>query len=71
MNNHLKQMMLDHGLHKHISEDCQHRMEMLYNLIIEECIEVIHKQDHFPPGYFYGKNARIYETALKIHFGLQ
>ena len=37
MNERLKQIMLEHGLHKHISEDCQHRMEMLYELIIKEC----------------------------------
>ena len=40
MNERLKQIMLEHGLHKHISEDCQHRMEMLYELIVKECAEV-------------------------------
>ena len=37
MNERLKQIMLEHGLHKHISEDCQHRMEMLYESIVREC----------------------------------
>ena len=40
MNERLKQIMLEHGLHKHISEDCQHRMEMLYELIVKECAEL-------------------------------
>ena len=33
--------MLNHGLHKHITEDCQHRMEMLAELIVRECIDKI------------------------------
>lgn len=61
-------MMIDHGLHKHISEDCQHRMEMLYDLIIKECIEVIYTQDRIPEGYNYGKGAAIHEAALRKHF---
>lgn len=38
MNQRLKQILLEHGLHKNISEDCQSRMEMLYQLIVEECV---------------------------------
>jgi hypothetical protein len=36
--------MLDHGLHKHITEDCQHRMEMLAELVAEECAQICGSQ---------------------------
>lgn len=44
MKERLKQIMLDHGLHKHITEDCQHRMEMLAELIAEECAQICGSQ---------------------------
>jgi len=44
MNERLKQIMLDHGLHKHITEDCQHRMEMLAELVAEECAQMCGSQ---------------------------
>jgi hypothetical protein len=39
MNERIAELMRDHGLHKHISADCQHRMEMLAEVIIEDCID--------------------------------
>ena len=45
MNERLKQIMTNHGLHKYIAEDCQHRMEMLYNLIVQDCIRVCDQVD--------------------------
>ncbi len=44
MNERLKQLMLDHGLHKHITDDCQRRMEMLAELIAEECAQICGSQ---------------------------
>lgn len=44
MNERIKQIMLDHGLHKHISEDCQHRMEILAELVAEECAQICGSQ---------------------------
>lgn len=44
MKERIKQIMLDHGLHKHISEDCQHRMEMLAELVAEECAQICGSQ---------------------------
>ena len=44
MNKRLRQIMLDHGLHKHITEDCQHRMEMLAKLVAEECAQICGSQ---------------------------
>ncbi len=43
MNERLKEIMLERGLHKHISEDCQHRMEMLAELIVRECMNICKK----------------------------
>jgi len=37
MNEQVADLMRRHGLHKNISEDCQHRMEMLAELIVQEC----------------------------------
>jgi len=37
VNEQLKTLMIKHGLHKHITEDCQNRMEMLAELIVSEC----------------------------------
>jgi hypothetical protein len=39
MNERIAELMRDHGLHKHISADCQHRMEMLAEVIIKDCID--------------------------------
>lgn len=46
MNSQLKELMLKNGLHKYITEDCEHRMEMLYNLMVLECIKIL--VDHTP-----------------------
>lgn len=40
MNEQLKNLMVNHGLHKHISEDCQHRMEFLAEVLIKECARI-------------------------------
>ena len=52
MNPKIKELMISRGLHKYISEDCQHRMEMLAEMIIQECIQVVHKQERIPEGFF-------------------
>lgn len=44
MNERLKKLMIEHGLHKHVTEDCQHRMEMLTKLIAEECAQLCMSQ---------------------------
>lgn len=44
MNERLKQIMLDHGLHKYITEDCQHRIEKLAELVAEECAQICGSQ---------------------------
>lgn len=44
MNEQLKQLMIKHGLHKHITEDCQHRMETLAKIVAEECARLCMSQ---------------------------
>lgn len=45
MNERLKQIMLDHGLHRYITKDCQHRMEFLADVIVKECIRLCDQVD--------------------------
>ena len=63
MNEQLKQIMLDHGLHKYITEDCQHRMEMLADVIIKECIRLCDQVD------LAGADDCI--DNIKEHFGIK
>jgi len=32
----LKELMIDHGLHKYVTEECQTRMELLASVLIKE-----------------------------------
>ncbi len=65
MNQRLKDIMLAHGLHKHISEDCQSRMEFLYDQVVKECASVIEDAvDQREP-------ASIYVDKIKQHFGVE
>lgn len=41
MNQRIAELMRNHGLHKHISTDCQNRMEMLAELIVKDCIQIV------------------------------
>lgn len=72
MNENLAEIMRNHGLHKHISEDCQNRMEMLANLIVEECCKLIVKNEHnLVPGYMQRMTADAEVAMLKKHFGVE
>jgi len=39
-------------------------------LLIRECIEVIHQVERTPPGFFYAKGANILEVEIYKHFGV-
>ncbi len=78
MNQRLKDIMLAHGLHKHISEDCQHRMEMLAELIIKECAEqgkiiqsqtIINGSEDYVAGREMG--IEVFMNQIKRHFGVE
>ena len=54
MNEQVKQLMIKHGLHKYITEDCQNRMEMLAELL---------EKEYFSAGYTAGHSDGIMETV--------
>ena len=62
MNERIKELMLSKGLHKYISHDCQRRMEVLAELIVEECNQyALRNWEH---GHLLGQD-------LKRHFGFE
>ena len=64
MNERIKTLMLEHGLHKYINEDCQKRMEFLAQLIVEECASL------FPLTFTDERYQRRIDKTIKQHFGL-
>ena len=38
--------------------------------IIQDCIQVIHKQERIPEGFLYAKDAHTHKLAIKQHFGI-
>lgn len=44
MNPTLKSLMHNHGLHRYVTEDCQHRMEVLASLVAEHCAQICMSQ---------------------------
>ena len=40
-------------------------------LIVNECIKVIHQQERIPKEFFYPKGAGQHELAIKEHFGVE
>ncbi len=69
MNERIKELMLSKGLHKYISGDCQRRMEVLAELIVEECIRIMREQERIPKEFFYPKSADQHEMAIRDYFG--
>lgn len=72
MNERVKELMISNGLHKYISEDCQHRMELLAELIVQECCDLIMKnQYNMVPGFMERMSAYSEVCMLKKHFGVE
>jgi hypothetical protein len=44
--------------------------KLFAELIIENCIKIMHEQERLPPGYLHSQNALTHEYAIKKHFGL-
>jgi hypothetical protein len=64
--------MRSHGLHKNISEDCQHRIEMLAELIIIEAAKVAREYTLKTSGVSENYDGTVFvEKAIKQHFGLE
>jgi hypothetical protein len=60
MNERIAELMRNHGLHKHISADCQHRMEMLAELIVRECADIADRAEPYKAN-----------DLIKQHFGVE
>jgi len=65
MNQRISEIMRNHGLQKNISEDCQHRIEMLAELIIHECASL------FPLTFTDEQYQRRIDKTIRQHFGLE
>lgn len=39
-------------------------------LIVKECIGIIHQQERVPKEFFFAKSALQHELAIKEHFGV-
>jgi hypothetical protein len=61
MNERLKQIMIESGTHKYISAECQHRIEIVAELIVQECIGIADEYD--------GVGSTIV-SRIKKHFGV-
>ncbi len=64
MNERIAELMRSKGLHKHITEDCQHRMEMLAELIVRECAGV----DLY---WLSEQDRKAVAEKIKQHFGVE
>jgi uncharacterized protein (DUF1786 family) len=72
MNERIAELMRDHGLHKNISADCQHRIEMLADLIVQECCRLIKENEHnLVPGYMQRMTADAEVSLIKKHFNIK
>ncbi len=78
MNERIKELMLSKGLHKHISGDCQRRIEVLADLIINECVEqgkiiqsqtIINGSEDYVAGREMG--IEVFMNQIKRHFGVE
>ncbi len=65
MNERIAELMRSKGLHKYISEDCQHRMEMLAELIVLECASL------FELTFTDEQYQRRIDKTIRKHFGLE
>jgi len=70
--------MLSKGLHKYISGDCQRRMEVLADLIINECVEqgkliqsqtIVNGSEDYVAGREMG--IEVFMNQIKRHFGVE
>lgn len=48
----------------------QEEVEQFAELLINECVRIIHEQERIPKEYFYPKSAHTHEYAIKKYFGL-
>ena len=72
MNQRIAEIMRNHGLQKNISEDCQHRIEMIAELIITEAAKVAREYTLKKSGVSENYDGTVYiQEAIKQHFGVE
>jgi hypothetical protein len=70
-----EQLMHDAGLTAqgcwaNLDEYAQDAIVKFGRLVMQECIEVVHRQDQIPQGFSYPKGAYTHELAIKQYFGI-
>lgn len=69
MNEKIKELMFQHGLHKYVTEDCQRRMELLSSVIVKECAKVAREYTLRKSGLDSSYDGTVYiEEEIKNHF---
>ncbi len=58
------------GCWDELDEYAQEAIVRFGQLVVQDCIQVIHEQERIPHGFFYAKPAHIHELAIKQHFGI-
>ena len=81
MNDKMIQIGLDSGMLNYVDNETprhyflsghadEQDLQKFAELIVKECIAVIHEQERIPEGFLYPKNATTIEHVIKNHFEL-
>lgn len=71
MNEKLKELMINHGVHKHISDDCQSRIEFIVGKVVEECAQVAREYTLRKTGVNSDFDGTVYiQEEILDHFGV-
>jgi hypothetical protein len=46
MNDAIRDLMISTGVHRYVTEDCQHRMEVLARAVAEACVDICEEGKH-------------------------
>jgi len=82
MNDKMIQIGLDSGMLNYVDNETprhyflsghadEQDLQKFAELIVKECIAVIHEQERIPEGFLYAKNAMILSYAIQNHFGVK
>ena len=71
MNENIQVLMINHGLHKHISSECHSRMVMLADIIVKECARLAREHTLEKSGLDSSFDGKVLvEEVIKNHFGV-
>lgn len=71
MNERYKELAREAGLLVYNPEGVPTKLEKFAELIVQECINVVYRQERIPKEFFYPKPAHQHELAIKSHFGIE